>query len=190
METHSLPAQSPASTKCPMGSLTVIGNRAVLRGPAVLYSDWPDSIAWENSMLGGKLDSGSGGSASAAPAKTMLDLLGLSEDAPVMVNDTDTPGPDPALNPQFHYLTANRLANVATNRSHVFAIWVTVGFFECTAEGGLLPNADAARELGSDTGQIRRHRAFYIVDRSIPVAYETGRDHNVRDIIRLRRIIQ
>jgi hypothetical protein len=62
----------------------------------------------------------------------------------------------------------------------VFAVWVTIGFFD--------PDTD--QELGTDTGDVQRHRGFFIFDRSIPVAYETGKDHNVRDAIVLRRIIQ
>ncbi len=46
------------------------------------------------------------------------------------------------------------------------------------------------KELGSDTGEVQRHRGFYVFDRSIPVGYVTGRDLNVDDAVRLRRIIQ
>jgi hypothetical protein len=44
--------------------------------------------------------------------------------------------------------------------------------------------------LGSDTGEIRRHRAFYIYDRSIPVAFERGQNHNVHRGLLLQRIIE
>ena len=95
-------------------------------------------------------------------------------------------------NPQFQYLTANRLANVATTRSHVFAVWVSVGFFQWDETTGkyILDANQNPLEVGADTGSSERHRGFYIFDRSIPVAYETGQDHNVRDAILLRRIIQ
>jgi len=68
---------------------------------------------------------------------------------------------------------ANRLANIGTPRSNVFAIWVTLR--------AMVPN---------DPDSVRYHRAFYIVDRSIPVGFEAGSDHNVSDCIRLRRIIE
>ena len=45
-------------------------------------------------------------------------------------------------------------------------------------------------ELGSDTGEIVRHRAFYIIDRSIPVGYERGQNHNVNRAILLKRFIE
>ena len=42
----------------------------------------------------------------------------------------------------------------------------------------------------ADPDAIRYHRAFYIIDRSIPVAHEPGRDHNVWDAVLLRRIVE
>ena len=45
-------------------------------------------------------------------------------------------------------------------------------------------------ELGSDTGEIRRHRAFAIIDRSIPVGFRRGEDLNVENTILLRRFIE
>jgi len=79
----------------------------------------------------------------------------------------------------FRYETMNRLTNVATVRSNVFAVWITIGFFDATT--GL--------ELGIDTAESRRYRGFYIFDRSIPVGYETGKDNNVRDAILLKRML-
>ena len=44
--------------------------------------------------------------------------------------------------------------------------------------------------LGSLTGEIERHRAFYLIDRSIPVAFEPGENHNVDRAILIRRFIE
>jgi hypothetical protein len=82
---------------------------------------------------------------------------------------------DTNRNAYFRYQTMNQLANVTTVRSNVFAVWVTIGYFTDT---------------GSEVSPVRRNRGFYIFDRSIPVAYEQGRDHNVRDAILLRRVIE
>ena len=46
------------------------------------------------------------------------------------------------------------------------------------------------QEAGLDTGEVKRHRAFYMVDRSIPVAYEPGEDHNVDNCVLVRRFIE
>jgi len=75
----------------------------------------------------------------------------------------------------FRYDMQKRMANMVTTRSSVFAVWITIGYFDTD---------------GNEIQPIRRNRAFYIFDRSIPVGYETGKDHNVRDAILLRRIIQ
>ena len=45
-------------------------------------------------------------------------------------------------------------------------------------------------ELGSDTGEIERHRAFYIFDRTIPVGFVRGQDLNVEKALLLRRYIE
>ena len=77
----------------------------------------------------------------------------------------------------FRYQTMNRLNNSVTTRSNVFAVWVTIGYFDANA-----PTAEVE--------PVKRHRAFYIFDRSIPVGYEPGKNHNVLDAVLLRRIIQ
>ena len=46
------------------------------------------------------------------------------------------------------------------------------------------------QELGSDTGETRRHRAFYIIDRSIPVGFQRGKDLNVENAVLLKRYIE
>lgn len=76
-------------------------------------------------------------------------------------------------NPWHGIYTAMRLANTATVRSNVFGVWVTL-----------------REAIPGDPESVKLHRAFYIIDRSIPVGYEPGKDHNVRDAIRLRRIIE
>jgi hypothetical protein len=77
------------------------------------------------------------------------------------------------LNVSHSIYTATRLANTATVRSNVFGIWITV-----------------RESVANDPDSIKLHRAFYIFDRSIPVAFEPGKDHNVWDAVLLRRIIQ
>jgi hypothetical protein len=98
-------------------------------------------------------------------------------------------------NPFFRYRGMQRLANMLTNQSNVFAVWITVGYFEVEPNPG---GVDAAhpegyrlsREVGIDTGQIKRHRGFYLIDRSIPVAFEPGENHNVDQAILIRRFIE
>ena len=78
-----------------------------------------------------------------------------------------------SYNPAHLLYTANRLANTTTIRSNVFAVWITL-----------------RESIQNDPDSVKYHRAFYIVDRSIPVAHEAGKDHNVWDSVILRRIIE
>lgn len=99
---------------------------------------------------------------------------------------------DPFRNPYFRYQNMQRLSNLVTTRSNVYAIWVTMGMFEVTVEnnGSGVFVERLGQEAGRETGSVKRHRAFYIVDRSIPVAFQPGENHNVEDAILLRRIIE
>jgi hypothetical protein len=86
-----------------------------------------------------------------------------------------------------------RLGNLVTTRSNVYAVWITVGFFEVEPAADLAVHPDGYRlgpELGSDRGDMRRHRAFYVFDRSIPVGFRRGEDLNVEDAVLLRRFIE
>ena len=84
---------------------------------------------------------------------------------------------DTSRNEVFRNIPISRLANMSTNRSSVFAIWITVGFFEVDRNGLL------GAEMGADVGEHVRHRGFWIVDRSIPVGFEPGVNHNVERAI-------
>jgi hypothetical protein len=50
--------------------------------------------------------------------------------------------------------------------------------------------APAISSVPGDPDSVRYHRAFYVIDRSIPVAHEPGKDHNVWDAVLLRRVIE
>jgi hypothetical protein len=114
-------------------------------------------------------------------ATGMHNILSLSATIPLAQSGASPPiqdthpllSPADPLNPVHHIYTATRLANTATVRSNVFGIWITV-----------------RESVANDPDSIKLHRAFYIFDRSIPVGFEPGKDHNVWDAVLLRRIIQ
>ncbi|MCD4727116.1 MAG: hypothetical protein K8R46_05620 [Pirellulales bacterium] len=106
--------------------------------------------------------------------------------SPNLVNNTNR-------NPYFRYQGIQRLGNLVTTRSNVYAVWITVGYFEVTAGTPDPVHPDGywlGRELGMDTGEIERHRAFYIFDRSIPVGFQRGQDLNVEKAILVDRYIE
>ena len=95
----------------------------------------------------------------------------------------------------FRYELLRRLGNMVTTRSNVYAIWITIGYFELEPSPGGINAAhpdgfQLGQELGSDTGEVSRNRGFFLVDRSIPVAFEPGENHNVDDSVLLRRYIE
>jgi len=92
---------------------------------------------------------------------------------------------DATRNAYFYYQGIQRMGNLITTRSNVYAIWITVGFFEFNPVTG-----NRLGEIGFETGEIDRHRAFYMFDRSIPVACEPGENHNVDQAIVLRRYLE
>lgn len=111
---------------------------------------------------------------------------------------------DGTRNPYFRYKLMGKLDSMTTTRSSVFGVWITVGYFEVETAPFVDNNGDGVadynpvypdgyqlgQELGTDTGEIKRHRAFYMIDRSIPVAFEPGVNHNVDDAIILQRFIE
>jgi hypothetical protein len=123
---------------------------------------------------------------------------------------------DTDRNPYMMYEPMSRLGNLVTNRSGVYAVWITVGYFEVEKApdwndpdttvqanvrahfGGDINLYNRAypdgymlgKELGSETGDVKRPRGFYIIDRTEEVGFKPGEDLNVEKAIRLRRRIE
>lgn len=109
-------------------------------------------------------------------------------------------------NSQLHNLGMSRLSNLVSTNSNVFSIWITVGYFEVTPApldevnnageinnprrmSGFPDGFRLGQELGAETGNVKRYRSFYLIDRSIPVGYQQGKNLNVEDTILLERFI-
>jgi len=102
---------------------------------------------------------------------------------------------DTDRNPYFRYQLEQKLSNLVTTRSNVFATWITVGYFEVINHPAGIDTAhpdglQLGQELGADSGSVKRHRGFWIYDRSIPVAFEPGEDHNISNGVLVRRYIE
>jgi hypothetical protein len=133
------------------------------------------------------------------------------------------PSIDTERNSTQRYLPIQRMTNLATTRSNVYAVWITVGFFEVKpakddprvfgrymndtnsdGTGDVFQTAalqelffrvypdgwTLGEEIGRATGEDVRHRGFYVIDRSRPVAFKPGEDANVSETVLVRRRIQ
>jgi hypothetical protein len=138
-----------------------------------------DNVVWQAavgaaapSINGGRNPFDLMGGGTAATSLTTLLALGTSGGA-VYIEPAAGATPPRAENEFFRYATAIRLSNVATTRSSVFAVWIT------------LKTTDSSP--GASGPSYRR--LFAIVDRSIPVGFSRGETLNVRDAVRLQRFL-
>jgi hypothetical protein len=101
---------------------------------------------------------------------------GLGLNTTVFRRDPSPPAGDPNRllfqtgdinqHPYFRYELLTKIYNNLTNRSNVFAVWITVGYFEVdtTTSGGV--TATRLREIGRQDGRQVRHRFFAVIDRT------------------------
>jgi hypothetical protein len=112
-----------------------------------------------------------------------------------VIGNNNQPYFDWAKSSYCRFLPLHHLANTTTNRSNVFAVWITVGYFEVKpwrggADAGHPDGWELDQEVGMDTGQVERHRGFYLIDRSIPVGFQRGQDVNSERAVLIRRYIE
>ena len=82
--------------------------------------------------------------------------------------------PDMKQHPYFRTEALQKAMNLTTVRTHQYAVWITIGFFEVTRQGDLLMIQQGnpvlaydmlGPEIGASTGQTTRYRGFFLVDR-------------------------
>jgi hypothetical protein len=98
-------------------------------------------------------------------------------------------------NAYFRYQPYAKLSNMLTTNSNTFAVWTTIGYFEAIPNPGGVDVAhpdgyQLGGEMRFEDGAVRRPRAFYLIDRSIPVAYEPGQQHNIERCVLQRRYLE
>jgi hypothetical protein len=134
-----------------------------------------------------------------------LDAAGAPTDRAMFAAETNQSAQDSRRNSFHRYQPMTRLGSMITTRSNVYAVWVTIGYFEVEPAPAFDSSVHGSQQLynrvypdgyqfgkedGVETGDIRRLRGFYILDRTIPAGFEPGADHNAEDVIRLRRRIE
>ena len=87
--------------------------------------------------------------------------------------------PDYSQHPYWRSEMMQKVMNLTTVRTHQYAVWITIGFFEVTRQGDpLMANANPGTslatlgfdilgpEIGASSGPTTRFRGFFLVDRT------------------------
>ncbi|WP_165071677.1 hypothetical protein [Paludisphaera rhizosphaerae] len=107
--------------------------------------------------------------------------------------------PSLTQHPYFRGELMQRVLNLSTPRTHQFAVWITVGFFEVIREGDITmvgsqyPTAAfdiMGPEIGAETAQNIRYRSFFIVDRLKLTGYDPTSIGSYRPAVVYRRTIE
>jgi large repetitive protein len=106
--------------------------------------------------------------------------------------------PDQRDHPCFRTEWMQRVMNLTTVRTHQYAVWITIGFFEVTKQGDpLLATTNPAGaydilglELGSLDGTNVRYRSFFLVDRTKAVGFNPALPGDFRSMVVYRQRIE
>ncbi|AMV38838.1 hypothetical protein [Planctomyces sp. SH-PL62] len=130
----------------------------------------------------------------------------------LFIPDTNTPatydnvdhgrgGANPNLtqHPYFRSELMQRVLNLTTVRTHQYAVWITVGFFEVKREGDIAMIGSAypqaafdvlGPEIGASTAENTRYRSFFVVDRLKLTGFDPESVGAFRPAVVYRRTIE
>jgi hypothetical protein len=122
-------------------------------------------------------------------------LLGGDRDE---VGGNGIPNFDRRRHPLWRTEWLQKIMNLTTPRTHQYAVWITVGFFEVVRPGNpqmASVNPDLAidrlgPELDKAAGRNVRYRGFFLLDRTRTVGFNPANPGDFRDVITYRRRIQ
>ncbi len=127
------------------------------------------------------------------PIAALNNFLGAGFTSTTSVVLTVPPaGSDLRQHPAFRTEWLQKIANLTTVRTHQFAVWLTVGFFEVVHTG--TPELNIAdtigQELGLAAGKSVRYRSFFVLDRTKAAGFNPYYPGNFRDCVTYRRRIE
>ncbi len=109
---------------------------------------------------------------------------------------------DHRWHPAFRHEMLSKVMNNTTVRTHQYAVWMTVGFFEVVKEGNpqMADRRDGANqslgidqlgpELDAAAGKATRYRSYFIIDRSRAAGFNPTEPGSFRDLVLFRRRIE
>jgi len=106
---------------------------------------------------------------------------------------------DMKQHPYFRTELLQKAMNLTTVRTHQYAVWITVGFFEVSRQGDLLMANSTTPWLAYDTlgpevvgasGQTARYRGFFLVDRLQLTGYDPNVVGSFRPAVVYRQMIE
>ena len=138
------------------GALASVG-----AGPTYLNNGYPN-LVWSGNVT----------------LPTVLNGLGHPQTG-VYLGSNNTSNPDYSQHPYWRSEMMQKVMNLTTVRTHQYAVWITIGFFEVKRQGDpLMANANPGTslatlgfdilgpEIGASSGQTTRYRGFFLVDRT------------------------
>jgi len=105
---------------------------------------------------------------------------------------------DQREHPYFRSEWLQKVTNLTTVRTHQYAVWITVGFFEVTRQGNpAMASVDYSQaydqlglELGVLDGKNTRYRGFFLVDRTKAVGFNVSLPGDFRNCVVYRDLIE
>ncbi len=171
-----------------------VGLTAINTGTGGYTTAYPNLVAPPNQTI-----------ATTAPAPPALSYLsdylgGQFFDGSSATNLWPNPGGayDQTDHPYFRTEWLQKVTNLTTVRTHQYAVWITVGFFEVTAQGDptlavanpFLAYDQLGNELGYLDGSNRRYRGFFLVDRTRAVGFNPFQPDDFRNCVVYRQLIE
>jgi hypothetical protein len=106
---------------------------------------------------------------------------------------------DTKQHPYFRTEMLQKAINLTTVRTHQYAVWITIGFFEVARQGDVgMINSPApwlafdilGPELGATSGRTTRYRGFFVVDRLQLFKFDPNTPDSFRPAVVYRQTIE
>ena len=107
--------------------------------------------------------------------------------------------PDNSQHPYWRSEMMQKVMNLTTVRTHQYAVWITIGFFEVTRQGdlGMIQQGNPlyvfdilGPEIGAATGQTTRYRGFFLVDRTKLTGFDDTTPGSFQPAVLYRQMIE